>query len=69
MFKTVMIILIVAVGLGWVAYGIWRYLEIREEKKHPQKKTEHLEKVRKSYADYIKKVEGFKKPGKPGPGE
>ncbi len=57
-----MILLAVAilVALGWIGYGIWWYKVLQEEKKHPNKKTEHLEKVKKSFAEYAKKVGEYK---------
>ena len=46
----------VIVALGWAGYGIWLYKVRQEEKKQPNKKTEHLEKVKKSFEDYAKKM-------------
>jgi uncharacterized membrane-anchored protein YhcB (DUF1043 family) len=51
---------IVIVVLGWIAYGIWWYRVLQEEKKQPNKKTEHLEKVKKSFEDYAKKMAEYK---------
>lgn len=65
MFKVVMIILVVIVGMGWIAYGIWRCIETRRERSRPEKKSPKLDSVRKSYDDYIEKLEKFKKPEKP----
>jgi uncharacterized membrane-anchored protein YhcB (DUF1043 family) len=56
-------ILLAAVGIlivGWIAYGIWWYIIQREEKKQPNKKTEHLEKVKKSFEEYTKKMAEYK---------
>lgn len=50
----------ILVALGWVAYGIWQYKIYQEEKKEPNKKTEHLEKVKKSFEDYTKKIAEYK---------
>jgi predicted negative regulator of RcsB-dependent stress response len=50
----------VIIALGWIGYGIWWYKEQQEEKKQPNKKTEHLEKVKKSFEDYAKKVAEYK---------
>jgi hypothetical protein len=60
---TAYILLLIAsaiVALGWIAYGIWWYKLQQEEKKHPNKKTEHLEKVKKSFEDYAKKIADYK---------
>jgi uncharacterized membrane-anchored protein YhcB (DUF1043 family) len=50
----------IIVAGGWIAYGIWRYKIYQEEKKEPGRKTEHLEKVKKSFEDYTKKMEEYK---------
>ncbi len=65
MFKIVMIIAIILLAMGWIAYGIWRYRENYIEKNRPKSRakptTEHLEKVKESFDEYTKKLEGFKK--------
>ena len=50
----------IIVAGGWIAYGIWRYKTYQEEKKEPGRKTEHLEKVKKSFEEYTKKMEEYK---------
>ena len=50
----------IIIALGWIAYGIWWYRIQQEEKKEPGKKTEHLEKVKKSFEDYTKKMAEYK---------
>jgi H+/gluconate symporter-like permease len=50
----------IIVALGWAAYGIWWYKVLQEEKKEPQKKTEHLDKVKKSFEEYTKKMAEYK---------
>ena len=49
------------VAIGWGAYGIWWYLEYRREKNRPKATTEHLQGVKKSFEDYMKRMEGFEK--------
>ena len=51
---------VVMVAGGWIAYGIWWYKVQQEEKKEPGRKTEHLEKVKKSFEDYTKKMAEYK---------
>jgi uncharacterized protein YxeA len=52
---------VIIVIVGWIAYGIWWYKKVYlEEKKEPGKKTEHLEKVKKSFEDYTKKMAEYK---------
>jgi hypothetical protein len=50
----------IIVALGWIGYGIWWYRIQQEEKKEPGKKTEHLEKVKKSFEEYTKKMAEYK---------
>ncbi|MFZ0035402.1 MAG: hypothetical protein WAK60_10520 [Sedimentisphaerales bacterium] len=51
---------VIIVALGWAAYGIWWYKVRQEEKKEPEKKTEHLDKVKKSFEEYAKKMGEYK---------
>ena len=56
-------ILLAAIGIvvvGWIADGIWWYKVLQEEKKEPEKKTEHLDKVKKSFEEYTKKMAEYK---------
>jgi len=62
MFKIVMITAVIIVGTGWVAYAVWRVREYLEEKKRPKQTTKHLQEVKNSFDDYVKKLEKFKKP-------
>lgn len=55
----ILIAVAIIVALGWAGYGIWLYKIRQEEKKQPPKKTEHLEKVKKSFEDYAKKMAEF----------
>jgi uncharacterized protein YxeA len=50
----------IIVALGWIGYGIWWYRIQQEEKKEPEKKTEHLDKVKKSFEEYTKKMAEYK---------
>lgn len=56
----ILIAAVIIVIVGWIAYGIWWYRVLQEEKKQPNKKTEHLEKVKKSFEDYAKKMAEYK---------
>lgn len=59
MFKTVMITTAVIVALGWIAYGLWEIIIRHMEKNKPKQTTEHLQKVKKSFDDYTKKMENY----------
>jgi Tfp pilus assembly protein PilO len=56
----ILLIAAVIVGIGWIAYGIWDYRERRHEKEEPEQSTEHLQKVKKSFEEYTKKMEEYK---------
>lgn len=59
MYKIFMIVGVIVMAVGWIAYGIWWVITERREKKQPRK-TEHLRGVRKSFEDYAKKIEQYK---------
>ncbi len=63
MYKIIMIVGTLMVVGGWIAYGVWRYKTNLEEKKNPTPKprSEHLEKVQKSFDDYAKKMGEYKR--------
>ncbi len=56
----VVIVGVIIVAAGWIAYGIWRYKTYLREKDEPERKTEHLEKVKKSFEEYTKKMAEYK---------
>jgi hypothetical protein len=62
MFKTIMIIGVVVVGLGWIAYGIYEYKMRQEEKKNPPVRSERFDKSKSEVSDWAKQMASFKKP-------
>lgn len=62
MFKIIWLTAAGIVAVAWIVYGIWRLKEHIAEKRRPKPSTKHLEQVKKSFDDYIKKMENFKKP-------
>jgi len=62
MYKTVMITAAIILALGWTAYGIWRIVDHFQEKKRPVSTTKHLQKVKKSFEEYAKKMQNYNKP-------
>jgi len=56
---TILLIGAILVGIGWIAYGIWCYKERQREKEEPEQSTEHLQKVKKSFEEYTKKMEDY----------
>lgn len=61
MFKIVMIIALSILAIAWIAYGIWRYRIYLSEKGGAKPTTEHLEKVKKSFEEYTKKLKDYKR--------
>ena len=47
--------------LGWIAYGIYTYLENKKEKNMPKRRSQHFNKVKNSFDDYAKKMAEFEK--------
>jgi hypothetical protein len=62
MFKIIWVGAAAVVAIGWIAYGVWRIIDHLQEKRRPRPKTKHLQEVRKSFDDYLKKMEDYKKP-------
>lgn len=63
MFTTVMIIAVVILAIGWIAYAIWEMKMRAEEKKHPrQASSQRLQKTRSEVADWAKKMAEFEPP-------
>ena len=60
MYKIIMYIFVPLLAIAWAAYGIWLLREKRREKEEPPRKTEHLEKVKDSFADYAEKLKDYK---------
>ncbi len=65
LYKIVMIIGVIAVAGGWIAYAIWDYKMRQEEKKQPPKRSERLEKTHSELSDWAKKMAEFKSPVPP----
>ena len=61
MFKIIIITAVVMLAIAWIAYGIWRYRIYLSEKDQPKPTTEHLEKVKKSFEEYTKKLKDYKR--------
>ncbi len=65
LYKIVMIVGVIAVAVGWIAYAIWDYKMRQEEKKQPPKRSERLEKTHGELSDWAKKMAEFKSPVPP----
>ena len=62
MFKTIWITAAVILAFGWIIYGVWRIIDYLQEKKRPKPTTKHLQQIKKSFDEYAKKMEDYKKP-------
>jgi hypothetical protein len=61
MYKWFVIIGFAAMGLGWLAYGIYNYIAGQQEKKRPKARSQKYEQAQQSMAEYAKKMADFKK--------
>jgi uncharacterized membrane protein YciS (DUF1049 family) len=62
MFKIVMIIAVVGLAIGWIAYGIYALKMRAEEKKQPRQESKRLQKSKSEIAEWAQKMAKFKKP-------
>ena len=62
LYKIFMIIGVIAVAGGWIAYAIWDYRLRQEEKKQPKKRSARLRKTQSEVSDWAKQMAEFKKP-------
>ena len=62
MYKVFMIVGVLLVAGGWIAYALWDYKLRQEEKKTPPKPAERLQKTRSEVADWAKQMAQFQKP-------
>ncbi|OHB63129.1 MAG: hypothetical protein A2Y77_07860 [Planctomycetes bacterium RBG_13_62_9] len=60
-----MIVGVIVVAGGWIAYAIWDYKQRQEEKKRPPVRSERLEKTHTELTDWAKKMGEFKSPAPP----
>jgi hypothetical protein len=61
MYKWFVIIGFSVIIVGWVAYGIYNYIEDQKEKKQPKARSDKYEQAQQSMTEYAKKMAGFKK--------
>jgi len=63
MFKIIMMICMILLAVGWLAYALWKIKENYDEKHNPKPKqsTKHLKKVRDSFEEYTQKLEQFER--------
>ena len=62
MYKFIMIIGVVLVAGGWIAYAIWDYRLRQEEKKQPPKRSARFRKTQSEVSDWAQKMAEYQKP-------
>ena len=65
MYKIFMIIGVIVVGVGWIAYFIWDRRMQKQEAMEPKPQSEHLKKTKSEVSDWAKKMAEFKSPAPP----
>ncbi len=62
MYKIFMIVGLVVVAVGWIAYALWDYKLRQEEKKEPPKRSKRYRKSQSEVSDWAKQMAQFEKP-------
>lgn len=62
MYKIFMIVGLIVIGAGWLAYFLWDYKLRRDEQKQPPERSERLTKTQSEISDWAKQMAAFKKP-------
>lgn len=62
MLRIVWIAAAIILATGWIIYGVWRIIDYFQEKKRPKPTTKHLQKVKKSFEEYAKKMQNYERP-------
>ena len=61
-YAIIMIVGVIVVGGGWLAYFIWDYKQRQEEAQQPKVRSDKLEKSKSELSDWAKKMAEFKSP-------
>lgn len=57
-----MIVGVIVVAGGWIAYLLWDYKQRQEEAQQPKPQSEKLQKTKSEVSDWAKKMAEFKSP-------
>ena len=57
-----MIVGVILVGGGWIAYFVWDYKQRKEEEQQPKPQSVRLQKTKSEVSDWAKKMAEFKSP-------
>ena len=63
-YALIMMIGILVVGGGWIAYFIWDRKQRQEEEKQPKPQSARVQKTKSEISDWAKKMAEFKGPPK-----
>ncbi|MBN1796761.1 MAG: hypothetical protein JW804_08810 [Sedimentisphaerales bacterium] len=61
MYRTIMIIGIIVLAVGWAAYGIYCLIMNHIEKKRPKVRSEKFQQAQSSMKEYAEKLAKFEK--------
>jgi hypothetical protein len=59
-----MIVGVLVVGIGWIAYFLWDRKMAKEEESRPKPQTAQMKKTKSEVSDWAKKMAEFKGPPK-----
>ena len=69
-YAIIMIIAVIGVGAGWIAYFLWDRKMRKEEEKQPKPQSQRVQKTKSELSDWAKKMAEYKGPPKrPNQGE
>lgn len=57
-----MLIAVLALTIGWIAYYLWERKMRAEEEKQPKQISQRLQQTKSEVTDYAQKLKNFKKP-------
>jgi predicted negative regulator of RcsB-dependent stress response len=64
-----MIVGVILVGGGWIAYFVWDYKQRKEEAQQPKPRAEKLQKTKSEVSEWARKMAEFKSPAPKRPAE
>ena len=63
-YAIIMIIAVIGVGAGWIAYFLWDRKMRQEEEKQPKPQSQRVQKTKSDLSDWAKKMAEYKGPPK-----
>ena len=63
-YAIIMIIAVIGVGAGWIAYFLWDRKMRQEEEKQPKPQSQRVQKTKSDLSDWAKKRAEYKGPPK-----